>query len=153
MLRRLPHPSCRSVACATWTVTFEVAKTEAESIVSIHKALPFVELIINLLAEDGIAGLVLPSGIFNSQSYHFTKLREIIWRKCEVVAIIGLPHWVFFHTGCDVQGALLFLRRTATPRQDYNIFIDWAENVGYDAAGRKADANDLPHILLRIDTM
>ena len=22
MLRRLPHPSCRSVACATWTVTF-----------------------------------------------------------------------------------------------------------------------------------
>ena len=24
MLRRLPHPSCRSVACATWTVTIVI---------------------------------------------------------------------------------------------------------------------------------
>jgi type I restriction enzyme M protein len=128
---------------------FDVAKAESDSIVSVHKSLPFVELIIELLAEGGIAGLVLPSGIFNSQSYHFSKLREIIWRKCEVIAIIGLPHWVFFHTGCDVQGALLFLRRTTTPRQDYNVFIDWAENVGYDTVGRKTESNDLPHILGR----
>lgn len=128
---------------------FEVSQTETGSIVSVHKSLPFVELIIDLLAEGGMAALVLPSGIFNSQSYHFSKLREIIWRKCEVIAIIGLPHWVFFHTGCDVQGALLFLRRTAMPRQDYNVFIDWAENVGYDTVGKKTDGNDLPHILER----
>jgi type I restriction enzyme M protein len=128
---------------------FECAKGESGKRVSVHKSLPFVELIINLLAEGGMAGLVLPNGIFNSQSYHFKKLREIIWAKCEVVAIIGLPHWVFFHTGCDVQGALLFIRRTNNPRRDYDVFIDWAENVGYDSAGRKTDQNDLPEILRR----
>jgi len=116
---------------------FDVAKTESGKYVSVHKALPFVEHIINLLAEKGIAGLVLPNGIFNSQSYHFNKLRQIIWEKCEIIAIIGLPHWVFFHTGCDVQGALLFIRKTEKPKDDYYIFIDWAENVGYDVAGKK----------------
>ena len=103
---------------------FEVAKTEADKSISVHRSLPFVELIINLLAQNGIAGLVLPNGIFNSQSYHFAKLRSVIWKKCEVMAIIGLPHWVFFHTGCDAQGTLLFIRRTDNPRSDYNVFID-----------------------------
>ena len=73
----------------------------------------------------------------------------MIWEKTEVLAIIGLPHWVFFHTGCDVQGSLLFLRRTESPRADYPVFIDWAEHVGYDAPGRKTNNNDLPDILNR----
>lgn len=128
---------------------FDVAKSEANKIITLHKSLPFVELIVRLLDKDGVAALVLPNGIFNSQSYHFNKLREMIWSKCEVMAIIGLPHWVFFHTGCDVQGALLFIKRTDSPRQDYNVFIDWAENVGYDTAGRKTDQNDLKAILER----
>lgn len=128
---------------------FEVAKTEEGKVNSLHKSLPFVELITKLLAEGGTAGLVLPNGIFNSQSYHFQKIREIIWSKCEIIAIIGLPHWVFFHTGCDVQGALLFIKRKKKPRDDYHFFIDWAEHVGYDAAGRKTDKNDLPDIIAR----
>ncbi|UEC42256.1 MAG: Site-specific DNA-methyltransferase (adenine-specific) [Methanothrix sp.] len=128
---------------------FNVSKTKSGNFVQVNKSLPFVELIINLLAEGGVAGLVLPNGIFNSQSHHFKKLRDIIYQKCEVIAIIGLPHWVFFHTGCDVQGALLFIRRTDAPRDDYNVFIDWAENVGYDAAGRKTGKNDLHEILDR----
>lgn len=128
---------------------FTTAKSESGKIVSLHKSLPFVELIIQLLAQDGVAALVLPNGIFNSQAYHFRKLRELIWEKCEVIAAIGLPHWVFFHTGCDVQGALLFIRRTDKPRADYNVFIDWAENVGYDAAGRKTDKSDFNDILAR----
>ena len=113
------------------------------------KSIPFVEHILDLLAEGGLAALVLPNGIFNSQSEQFARLRDLIWTKAEVIAIIGLPHWVFFHTGCDVQGALLFLKRTDNPRPDYNIHIDWAEHVGYDAAGRKSEQNDFPAILRR----
>ena len=113
------------------------------------KSIPFVEHIIGLLAEGGRAALVLPSGIFNSQSDQFTRLRELIWTKTEIMAIVGLPHWVFFHTGCDVQGALLFLKRTDRPRRDYDIHIDWAEHVGYNAAGKKTDKNDFPAILER----
>ena len=129
---------------------FEVAVSETGKRVSVHKTLPFVELITQLLKPDaGRAGLVLPSGIFNSRSYHFAKLREIIWATCEVRAIIGLPHWVFFHTGCDVQGALLFIERKSKPQNDYPIFVDWADHVGYDAIGKKTGKNDLPDIMAR----
>ena len=104
---------------------FAATKNSHDAVISTPKSIPFVEHIINLLAEGGHAALVLPNGIFNSQSEQFTRLREYIWTKCEVLAIIGLPHWVFFHTGCDVQGALLFLKRTNRPRKDYNVHIDW----------------------------
>lgn len=128
---------------------FETTVGEAGRPVQTPKCIPFVEHILELLREDGIAALVLPNGLFSSQSYQFRKIRELIWNKSEILAIIGLPHWVFFHTGCDVQGALLFLRRTDSPRPDYSIFIDWASNVGYDAAGRKTNDNDLPDIFER----
>ena len=128
---------------------FTATKGETGRTIQTPKCIPFVEHIIGLLKEGGIAALVLPNGIFSSQGHQFKKIRDLIWQKTEILAVIGLPHWVFFHTGCDVQGALLFLHRTDTPRVDYPIFMDWAENVGYDSAGRKTDTNDLPAILER----
>ena len=136
-------------ADAKYLERFETTIGKAGHPVQTPKCIPFVEQIIGLLKEDGIAALVLPSGIFSSQSYQFRKIRELIWEKTEILAIIGLPHWVFFHTGCDVQGALLFLRRTDAPRTDYPVFIDWAAEVGYDKTGRKTRDNDLPGILER----
>jgi type I restriction enzyme M protein len=132
----------------TFLSRFECAKTEDGSIISLHKTIPFVEMIIRLLSEGGITALVLPNGIFNSPSGTFTKLREIIYEKTRILAVIGLPHWVFFHTGCDVQGSLLFLKKEKPPTE-YDVFIDWAENVGYDAKGAKTQKNDLPDILAR----
>lgn len=128
---------------------FVTAKTKAGGVVSLNKTVPFVEMIISLLAEGGTAGLVVPSAVFNARSAPYLKLRALIWEKCEIIAVIGLPHWVFFHTGCDVQGGLLFLKRTASPREDYPVFFDWADHVGYNAAGDKTDLNDLPEILAR----
>lgn len=128
---------------------FRTTKSEAGKSIMTSKSLPFVEHIINLLKLGGVAALVLPTGIFSSQSRQFKTMRSLVRKNAEIMAIIGLPHWVFFHTGCDVQGALLFLRRTDAPRDDYPVFIDWADNVGYDAAGRKTEANDLPDILSR----
>jgi type I restriction enzyme M protein len=128
---------------------FESTRNASGNIVSTPKSIPFVEHILNLLKPGGKAALVLPNGVFSSNSQQFKKIREIIWAKSEILAIIGLPHWVFFHTGCDVQGALLFLNRTEAPREDYDVFIDWAENVGYDATGRKTPENDLPFIVER----
>ena len=128
---------------------FNTTKNKHGDLLETPKSIPFVEHILDLLDEGGRAALVLPNGIFNSQSDQFSRLRDLIWAKSEVMAVIGLPHWVFFHTGCDVQGALLFLKRTDHPRQDYNVYIDWAEHVGYDAAGRKTDKSDFATILQR----
>jgi len=126
---------------------FVSTRNASGNIISTPKSIPFGEHILNLLKPDGKAALVLPNGIFSSNSHQFKTIREIIWAKSEILAIIDLPYWVFLHTGCDVQGALLFLNRTDSPRDDYNVFIDWAQNVGYDAAGRKTSKNDLPSIL------
>ena len=127
---------------------FDTAKTDDGSLISLHKTIPFVEMIIKLLDDDGVAALVLPNGIFNSPSSTFKKLREIIYKDTQILAVIGLPHWVFFHTGCDVQGSLLFLKKTSL-KYDYEVFMDWADHVGYDAKGAKTDKNDLPGILER----
>lgn len=125
----------------------QCAKTDDGGFISLHKTIPFVEMIINMLCEGGIAALVLPNGIFNSPSSTFKKLRELIYTETTIVAVIGLPHWVFFHTGCDVQGSLLFLRKGEPKSENYNVFIDMADNVGYDSKGSKTKDNDLPAIL------
>ena len=65
-------------------------------------------MIIRLLRPGGVAALVLPNGIFNSASSTFKKLRQIIYDETQIIAVVGLPHWVFFHTGCDVQGSFYF---------------------------------------------
>jgi len=132
----------------SYLTRFESAKTDDGSIVTLHKSIPFVELIIRLLAPGGIAAMVLPNGIFTSPSSTFKKIRQIIFERTRILAVIGLPHWVFFHSGCDVQGSLLFIK-IERPPEDYDIFIDWADNVGYDAKGAKTPENDLPKILQR----
>jgi type I restriction enzyme M protein len=124
------------------------AKTEDGTFISLHKTIPFVEMIIDVLKPGGRAALVLPNSIFNSPSETFRKLRERIFKETTIEAVVGLPHWVFFHTGCDVQGSLLFLRKEAPPA-DYKIFMDVAGQVGYDAKGAKTRVNDLPGILER----
>ena len=127
---------------------FETAKTDDGSLVSLHKAIPFVELVVKLLKPGGMAALVLPNGILNSPSRTFQKLRNIIYSETRIVAAIALPHWVFFHTGCDVQGSLLFLRKEKPPA-DYAIYMDWVDEVGYDAKGAKTGRNQLPEVLNR----
>lgn len=127
---------------------FETAITDDGSQISLHKTIPFVEMIIKLLKDGGVAALVLPNGIFNSPSSTFKKLREIIFEQTQILAVIGLPHWVFFHTGCDVQGSLLFLKK-GRPKGDYDVYLDWVDHVGYDAKGAKTNENDLPSVLDR----
>jgi type I restriction enzyme M protein len=133
----------------SYLASSECAKTDDGGTVSLHKTIPFVEMIINVLQEGGQAALVLPNSVFNSPSSTFKKLRQMIFEQTTILAVIGLPHWVFFHTGCDVQGSLLFIRKGKQTADDYNVFIDTADHVGYDAKGSKTNKNDLPEIQKR----
>ena len=60
---------------------FEATLGETGNPVETPKCIPFVEHIIGLLKDGGIAALVLPNGVFSSQSYQFRKVREIISEK------------------------------------------------------------------------
>jgi type I restriction enzyme M protein len=120
---------------------FDVTKNEKGEPVTAHKEVPFVEKIIRMLKVGGKAGIVLPLAVFNSSN--MAKLRDYIYKKTKILAVIGLPDFAFFHTGTGVLGALLFLERTDNPPKDYEVFIDWAEHVGYDSVGKPDEQNDL----------
>ncbi|KAF5055201.1 N-6 DNA Methylase [anaerobic digester metagenome] len=126
---------------------FEIAKNESGNVRGVNRALPFVEQIIKLLKEGGRAGIVLPRSILYNDSYSFKKIREIILKTCEIMAIIGLPKTAFHHTDTGILGDLLFLKKCSKPRDDYNVFVAWAENVGYNTLGHNIDDNDFPELL------
>src|SRR5205085_9448124 len=106
------------------------------SIRSLNKTLPFLELIIASLREGGKAGIVLPTSILNAEEESFVRFRNSLLKRAEILAIIGLPERAFVHTDCGIHGALLFLQRRAHPRDDYEVFIAWADHLGYDRLGR-----------------
>jgi type I restriction enzyme M protein len=68
----------------------------------------FVERTAQLLKEGGIAGIILPSSLLNNTSI-YTKTREILLQKFEIIAITELGSNTFMATGTHT--VVLFLRR------------------------------------------
>jgi len=126
---------------------YQTGKNEVGFTRGVNRAIIFIEQIINLLDEGGRAGLVIPRSIFENESYSFKRIRQIIFEKCEILALVGLPRTAFHHTDCGILGDLLFIRKTRNPRKNYDVFIGWAENVGYNTLGHNIDENDFPIIL------
>lgn len=126
---------------------FQISRNESGNIRGVNRALVFVEQIIKLLREGGRAGIVLPRSVLYNESYSFRKIREIILRNCEILAIIGLPKTAFHHTDTGILGDILFIKKCSTPREDYGVFVAWAENVGYNTLGHNIEDNDFPGLL------
>ena len=126
---------------------FDTGKNKYGNVRGINRAIIFVEQIVRLLAEGGRAGIVLPRSIFENESYGFRKIRDIIFENCEILAVVGLPKTAFHHTDCGILGDLLFVERRLNPRESYDVFVAWAENVGYNTLGHNIEDNDLPGIL------
>ena len=116
---------------------------------SLNRILPFLEVILASLREGGSAGLVIPTSVLNAEAKSFRVFRELLLSRAELLAIIGLPEKAFVHTDCGVHGALLFFRRTRDPRVEYDIFVAWAHQLGYDRLGKPTRINDFPELLQR----
>ena len=127
--------------------SFETGHGQKGNVRAVNKAIIFVEQIIRLLDEGGRAGIVLPRSIFENESHSFKKIRDIIFETCEILAIVGLPRSAFFHTDCGILGDLLFIRKVTRPRDDYDVFVAWANEVGYNTLGHNIQDNDFPMIL------
>jgi len=125
---------------------YQTGKNEAGFTRGVNRAIIFIEQIINLLAEGGRAGLVIPRSIFENESYSFRRIRQIIFERCEILAVVGLPRTAFHHTDCGILGDLLFIKRVKKPRKKYYVFVGWAENVGYNTLGHNIEENDFPVI-------
>ena len=126
---------------------FELGKNRQGKPKSVSKEVVFIEMIIDLLAPGGKAGLVLPAGVFNNPSMKV--LRDYICRHSKIIALVGLPHLAFQISGANNEGHLLFIEKVEDVPPDYTIFIDWAGDVGINSVGQKIDRNDLVDIAAR----
>lgn len=116
-------------------------KTQKTEILFIERCIDFVK------PETGRIGMVLPDGILTNSSLQY--VRDFIMERCQIEAVVSLPQFAFSHYGAGVKSSVLFLRRLGKGEQptDYPIFMAIAENIGYDATGRRTDSNDLHEIL------
>ena len=114
---------------------------------AVNRTLAFLELIIGILKPGGSAAVVVPTSILNAEDVAFKRFRDLALSHIELVAIVGLPEKAFVHTDCGVHGALLFFRRTLKPSINYNVYLDWAEHLGYDRLGKPTKTNDFVSIL------
>jgi type I restriction enzyme M protein len=86
----------------------------------------------------GRAAIILPDGILTNSSLQ--GVRDWLLNKFQLLAVVSLPQSAFAHFGAGVKASIIFIRKRAeneVPRDNEAIFMAIAENIGYDATGRK----------------
>ena len=113
----------------------KVAKDRA----SIKTEILFLERVHSFLKPGtGRSAIVLPDGILTNSSLQ--GVRDWLLANFQVLAVVSLPQFAFAHYDAGVKASLVFLRRLNDGEKvpdDAPIFMALAENIGYDAAGRK----------------
>ncbi len=109
---------------------------------SVKTEILFLERIHSFLKPgSGRAAVVLPDGILTNSSLQ--GVRHWLLEHFQLLAVVSLPQFAFSHYDAGVKASIVFLRRLAdgeTVPDDTPIFMALAENIGYDATGRKTFA-------------
>lgn len=114
----------------------------AKSRSSVKTEILFLERIFDFLKEGGKTAIILPDGILTNASLR--GVREWILEHFKIIAVVSLPQFAFQHYDAGVKSSMLFLEKRSSGRSSKNfqgsselIFMATANNIGYDAAGRK----------------
>ena len=86
----------------------------------------------------GQAAIVLPDGILTNSSLQ--GVRDWLLERFQLLGVVSLPQFAFAHYDAGVKASLVFLRRLGDGESvppDAPVFMALAENIGYDATGRK----------------
>jgi type I restriction enzyme M protein len=109
---------------------------------SIKTEILFLERVHSFLKPGtGRTAIVLPDGILTNSSLQ--GVRNWLLERFQLLAVVSLPQFAFAHYDAGVKASLVFLRRLNDGEQapaDAPIFMALAENIGYDASGRKTFA-------------
>lgn len=109
---------------------------------SIKTEILFLERVHSFLKPGtGRTAIVLPDGILTNSSLQ--GVRDWLLAHFQLLAVVSLPQFAFAHYDAGVKASLVFLRRLndgETVPDDAPIFMALAENIGYDATGRKTFA-------------
>ena len=106
---------------------------------SVKTEIAFIERIHSFLKPGtGRAAVVLPDGILTNSSLQ--GVRHWMLEHFQLLAVVSLPQFAFQHYDAGVKASIVFLRRLADGEvvaDDTAIFMALADNIGYDATGRK----------------
>jgi type I restriction enzyme M protein len=106
---------------------------------SIKTEILFIERVHSYLKQGtGRAAIILPDGILTNSSLQ--GVRNWMLSHFQILAVVSLPQFAFAHYDAGVKASIVFLRRLKdgeTVPDDAPIFMALAENIGYDATGRK----------------
>jgi type I restriction enzyme M protein len=106
---------------------------------SIKTEILFLERVHSFLKRGtGRAAVVLPDGILTNSSLQ--GVRDWLLAHFQLLAVVSLPQFAFAHYDAGVKASIVLLRRlkdNETVPDDAPIFMALAENIGYDATGRK----------------
>ncbi|MEU1811014.1 restriction endonuclease subunit M [Micromonospora aurantiaca (nom. illeg.)] len=108
----------------------------------------FIERVWQLLKSGtGRAAIVLPDGVLANSST--TYVRQFIFERFQVLAVVSLPATAFSHYGAAVKSSVVVLRKRSaneTPDPDETTFMAAPDLIGYDATGRETP-NQLPEVV------
>lgn len=132
-----------------------------------------IERCIELLADGGRLGLVLPDGVFNNagENSNCPAVRRMLARAGAFEAIVSLPDYAFRRSGAQNKTSILFFRKfnaservrfnrafdkaiieelsedeaiaAALTTMNYRVFMAEASHVGYTTTGAPSEKNDL----------
>ena len=91
-----------------------------------------------LKPKEGRAAIVLPDGILTNSSLQ--GVRDWMLSHFQILAVVSLPQFAFAYYDAGVKASIVFLRKLGDGEvvpDDQPIFMALAENIGYDATGRK----------------
>ncbi|MFA5805422.1 MAG: N-6 DNA methylase [Melioribacteraceae bacterium] len=106
---------------------------------SVKTEILFLERVWNFLKPGvGKVAIVLPDGILTNSSLQ--GVRDWILEHFQILSVVSLPQFAFAHYDAGVKASIVFMRKLnegETVSNDEPIFMALAENIGYDATGRK----------------
>jgi len=106
---------------------------------SIKTEILFLERVHSFLKPGtGRTAIVLPDGILTNSSLQ--GVREWLLEHFQLLGVVSLPQFAFAHYDAGVKASIVFLRRlnnNEIVKDDTPIFMAIADNIGYDATGRK----------------
>lgn len=89
----------------------------------------FIERAMNLLEDNGLLFIVLPSGYMgNSQEKY---LREYLLEKYRIISLLQLPKNTFKRSGTGVETYMMIVQKIKMSNKKYNILIEKINNIGY----------------------
>jgi type I restriction enzyme M protein len=105
----------------------------------------FLKWIIDHLAANGRAGVIVPNGVLFGATNAATKLREALLTECDLQAVISLPSGVFKPYAGVATAALIFQK--GTPTKSVWFYDLTADGFTFDDKRTPIEANDIPDVL------